>query len=121
MLNHHHLPPDRLPEGKGESRGAAVVEGRGGVGQAEAEDGGHRHEEEGQGGEEEGKLKQDFNIDCLNIIMTAFIFFFMEMGSIGDCQIIRKGGQEGQRKFKSWQSSMRRTLPPGSSNPISDP
>ena len=64
-----------MPEGKGESRGAAVVEGRGGVGQAEAEDGGHRHEEEGQGGEEEGKLKQDFNIDCLNIIMTAFIFF----------------------------------------------
>ena len=80
MLNHHHLPPDCLPEGKGESRGAAVVEGRGGVGQAEAEDGGHRHEEEGQGGEEEGKLKQDFNIDCLNIIMTAFIFF-MEMGT----------------------------------------
>ena len=68
MLNHHHLPPDCLPEGKGESRGAAVVEGRGDVGQAEAEDGGHRHEEEGQGGEEEGKLKQDFNIDCLNII-----------------------------------------------------
>ena len=53
-----HIPPDWLPEGEGESRGAAILARRGGVGQAEAEDGGDRDEEEGQGGEEEGKLNQ---------------------------------------------------------------
>ena len=49
---------------------------RGGVGQAEAEDGGHWDEEEGQGGEEEGKLNQDFAKDCLNIIINALIFMY---------------------------------------------
>ena len=76
LLTHHIPPPDWLPEGEGESRGVAVLARRGGLDQAEAEDGGDRDEEEGQGGgEEEGKLIQDFA--CFNIIMTDLISFFL--------------------------------------------
>ena len=65
-----------MPEGEGESRGVAIVARRGGAGQAEAEDGGDRDEEEGKGGEEERKLNQDFSIGRLNIIITALIFLY---------------------------------------------
>ena len=65
-----------MPEGEGESRGAAIVARRGGAGQAEAEDGGDRDEEEGEGGEEERKLNQNFAIGRLNIIITALIFLY---------------------------------------------
>ena len=55
---------------------------RGGLGQAEAEDGGHWDEEEGQGGEEEGKLNQDFAKDCLNIIINALIFMYGKIATM---------------------------------------
>ena len=131
-----HILPDLLPEREGESRGVAVFARRGGAGQAEAEDGGHRDEEEGQGGEEEGKLNQDFAImDCLNIIMNALIIYlhgnhkwqrrksdFQSRAFVCTWLFIWKMNENATSNFWWSVPSLRKewSLPSGSPHPIPD-